>query len=146
MKAFITLIKRDLRLSFARGSDAMVTLFFFVLVASLFPFALGGDQIIIKKAATGIIWIAAVLSALLSLENIYHRDYEDGSFEPTVTLNIPLAGLKIANSLLPPKVKEQMVAQGIDLGEILKQVDKGAKPATLLEVKDGGDHVIISLE
>jgi len=81
MKAFFTLIKRDIRLSFSKGSDAMVTLFFFILVASLFPFALGGESLMIKKAAAGIIWVSALLSALLSLENIYHRDYEDGTFD-----------------------------------------------------------------
>ena len=81
MRAFFTLVKRDLRLSVARGSDAFVMLFFFVVVASLFPFALGGEQKLIARSAAGIIWIAAVLASLLSLENIYHRDEEDGSFD-----------------------------------------------------------------
>ena len=71
--------------------------------------------------------------------------YEGGK-EPEVTLNIPLTALKIANGLLPPKVKSQMLAQGINLEEILKQVDEGLEPTTLLDVKDGSEHVIISLE
>lgn len=80
MSAFSAIIKRDLRLSFSRGSSSMVTLFFFVVVVSLFPFAMGGEPAVLKHASSGIVWIAVVLASLLSLENIYHRDYEDGSF------------------------------------------------------------------
>lgn len=72
--------------------------------------------------------------------------YEGGKSEPEVTLNIPLTGLKIANNLLPPKAKEQMAAQGIDLAEILEQLGNGLEPTTLLDVKDGQEHIIISLE
>jgi len=54
--------------------------------------------------------------------------------------------LKIANAFIPEQAKKEMAAQGIDLGEILKQVDNGLEPATLLDVQDGNDHVIISLE
>jgi len=70
--------------------------------------------------------------------------YEGNESQPQVTLNIPLAGLKIANTFIPEQAKKQMAAQGIDLGEILKQVDNGLGPTTLLDVKDGNDHVIIS--
>ena len=57
-----------------------------------------------------------------------------------------IIGLKIVNGLLPPKAKKELEAQGIDLNEILKQLDQGMEPVTLVDVKDGSDHVIISLE
>jgi hypothetical protein len=72
--------------------------------------------------------------------------YEGDKPQPDVTLIYPLAGLKIANTLIPEQAKEQMAAQGIDLGEVIKQVDNGLGPTTLLDVKDGNEHVIISLE
>lgn len=71
--------------------------------------------------------------------------YEGGE-EPAVTLSIPLTALKIANGLLPPKVRAQMLTQGINLEEILKQINEGLEPTTLLDVKDGSEHIIISLE
>ncbi len=69
-----------------------------------------------------------------------------GKPEPKVTLKIPLTGLKIANSLLPPKVKEQMSAQGIELGKILEGFENGLEATTLLDVREKDERVIISLE
>jgi heme exporter protein B len=96
MSVFLAILFRDLRLSVTRGSEAMVTLFFFIITASLFPFALGAEQLTLQRAAPAIIWVVAVLAALLSLENVYHRDYEDGTFDalllsPVSTVHIILA-------------------------------------------------------
>ncbi len=94
MKSYITLIKRDLRLSLFRGSEGMVTLFFFVITASLFSIALGGEKTIVQRAAPAILWVSAVLASLLSLETIYHRDAEDGTFD--LLLLSPISPLGIA--------------------------------------------------
>lgn len=71
---------RSLRLNLRRGSEALVTVFFFVMVASLFALSLGGEQNIVSRAAPGIIWTSAALAALLALEGMYHRDFDDGTF------------------------------------------------------------------
>lgn len=76
-----TLICRDLRLTLGRGSEGLVTVFFFVLVATLFAVGLGGDAALIGAAAIGVIWVAAVLAALLTLEAVYHRDFDDGTLD-----------------------------------------------------------------
>lgn len=81
MTPYLALIRRDLRLSLFRSSEGMTTLFFFVVTASLFPFALGGEPALVQRAATGILWVTAVLASLLSLEALYHRDDEDGTFD-----------------------------------------------------------------
>jgi heme exporter protein B len=96
MSAYVSIIKRDLRLSVSRGSDSMTTLFFFVVVASLFPFALGSEPAALQHAAPAIIWISAVLASLLSLETLYHRDAEDGTFD--LLLLSPLSPLGLALS------------------------------------------------
>ncbi|MDP2206776.1 MAG: heme exporter protein CcmB [Alphaproteobacteria bacterium] len=75
------IVARDLRLTLGRGSEGLVTVFFFVLVVSVFALALGGDTALVARAAAGIIWTAAVLSALLTLESVYHRDYADGTLD-----------------------------------------------------------------
>lgn len=63
-----------------------------------------------------------------------------------VSLRIPLAGLKIANTLLPKQAKRQMAAYGITLEEIVKMIEDGIEPTVLLEVREENCHVKISLE
>lgn len=74
-------LHRSLRLNLRRGSEALVTVFFFVMIASLFALALGGEQTLVARAAPGIIWTSAALAALLALEGMYHRDFDDGTFD-----------------------------------------------------------------
>jgi heme exporter protein B len=74
-------LARSLRLHLRRGPEALVTVFFFVMIAALFALSLGGGQDIVARAAPGIIWTAAALAALLALESLYHRDYDDGTFD-----------------------------------------------------------------
>jgi heme exporter protein B len=96
MNSYLVMIKRDLRLYLTRGSEGMTALFFFVVTASLFPLALGGEQAVIQRIAPGIIWVSALLASLLSLETLYHRDEEDGTFDllqfsPVSPLGIAMA-------------------------------------------------------
>lgn len=81
MKPYLALIKRDLTLSFLRGSEGMTALFFFIVTAGLFPFTFGGEPDLLRRAAPGVLWISALLASLLSLETLYHRDEEDGTFD-----------------------------------------------------------------
>src|SRR3954463_15157983 len=94
MSRYASIIKRDLRLSVSRGSEGMTTLVFFAVTASLFPFALGSEPAVLRQAAPAIIWISAVLASLLSLETLYHRDAEDGTFD--LLLLSPLSPLGLA--------------------------------------------------
>jgi heme exporter protein B len=93
---YLAIITRDLRLSLLRGSEGMVTLFFFVITATLFSLALGGEQTVIQRAAPAIIWVSAVLASLLSLETIYHRDAEDGTFDLLLLSPISPIGIALA--------------------------------------------------
>ena len=89
------------RLIAGRGSEALATLFFFAVVACLFPFALGSDNVLLQKAAPGIIWIAALLAALLALEAVYARDFEDGTFDLLLMSPVSAAGVA-SGSTGPP--------------------------------------------
>ncbi|HCS23039.1 MAG TPA: heme exporter protein CcmB [Alphaproteobacteria bacterium] len=93
MSALVALVARDMRLTLGRGSEGLVTLFFFLMVVMVFALALGGDAALIGRAAAGIIWTAAVLSALLTLESVYHRDYADGTLD--LLLLSPLSAWQI---------------------------------------------------
>jgi heme exporter protein B len=99
MKPYLALVMRDLRLSLLRGSEGMVTLFFFVVTASLFSIALGGGQEVVARAAPAILWVSAVLAALLSLETVYHRDAEDGTFDLLMLSPLSPMGIALAKML-----------------------------------------------
>ncbi|QWF69425.1 heme exporter protein CcmB [Methylomonas paludis] len=80
-KAFFAVISRDLLLAFRRRAEMLNPLLFFVLVVTLFPLAVGAQPQLLQSIAPGIICVAALLAALLSLETLFRTDFEDGSLE-----------------------------------------------------------------
>ncbi|HEX2590108.1 MAG TPA: heme exporter protein CcmB [Rhizomicrobium sp.] len=72
---------RDLRLAFRAGGSAMLALAFFASVITLVPLGVGPDLRLLAKIAGGILWIAAVLAALLALDRLFQADYDDGSLD-----------------------------------------------------------------
>lgn len=91
-----TLLRRDIRLSFFRGSEGITALVFFFIVPSLFAIAFGGDVNQIRPVAASILWVSALLAALLSLDGIYHRDYEDGTFDMILHAPVAVTGVVAA--------------------------------------------------
>ena len=81
MSPFATLLLRDLKLAARSGGGAALALSFFALVATLVPLGVGADLKLLARVAGGILWVAAVLSALLSLDRLFQGDFEDGSLE-----------------------------------------------------------------
>ena len=81
LHSFGTLLLRDLRLAARSGGGAALALSFFALVATLVPLGVGADLKLLARVAGGILWVAAVLSALLSLDRLFQGDFEDGSLE-----------------------------------------------------------------
>jgi len=83
-------VKRDLLLAFKRPGDILNPLFFFAMVSTLFPLAIGpgGDQL--QILGPSVIWVAALLSSLLSLHSLYLSDLEDGSLDQLILSPQPL--------------------------------------------------------
>ena len=81
LNPFGTLLLRDLKLAARSGGGAALALSFFALVATLVPLGVGADLKLLARVAGGILWVAAVLSALLSLDRLFQGDFEDGSLE-----------------------------------------------------------------
>lgn len=77
----IAILQRDLRLAWRRPTDIVSVLFFFVMVASLFPLGVGPEMELLKKLGPGVLWVAALLATLLSLPGMFAEDYRDGSLE-----------------------------------------------------------------
>lgn len=81
MKAVSALIRRDLGVAMRQGSSLGTAIGFFLAVVMLLPIGLGPDQALMQRIAPGALWIALLLSVLLSADRIFQDDYEDGSLE-----------------------------------------------------------------
>jgi heme exporter protein B len=81
MSQFMSIVRRDLHLSFRQGMDSLMVVAFFVLAVVLFPFGIGPEANVLARIAPGVIWVAALLASMLSLERLFQADYEDGSLE-----------------------------------------------------------------
>lgn len=99
MNGFLRLVARDLRLALRQGSDATIAVMFFVLCVVLFPFGVGPEANILARIAAGVIWVAALLASLLSLERLFLTDFEDGSLELLALSRIPMEAVVLAKTL-----------------------------------------------
>jgi len=81
MSGFLFIVRRDLSLAFRQGLDSVMVVMFFVLACVLFPFGVGPEPHVLARIAAGVIWVAALLASMLSLERLFQTDYEDGSLE-----------------------------------------------------------------
>lgn len=79
--AFIQVVRKELIGAFRQQSDILNPIWFFVIVVTLFPLGIGTDPVLLARIAPGIIWVAALLAALLSFERLFKDDYIDGSLE-----------------------------------------------------------------
>ena len=81
MKPFINIIRHELKLILRQGMDSMMIVMFFIIVVILFPFGVGPEPNMLSKISAGVIWVAALLASILSLDRVYQTDFEDGSLE-----------------------------------------------------------------
>lgn len=96
LQAFFFLLRRDLLLALRNRAEYAVPLLFFVLVITLFPLALGAEPRLLERIAPGIIWVAALLASMLSLESIFRSDFDDGSLEQILLSAHPVGVLVLA--------------------------------------------------
>lgn len=135
MSAFWTLLKRDLRLAMREGGALGTVLGFYLIVVTLMPLGLGPDLNLLSRIAPGVLWIALLLAALLSLPRIFESDHEDGALEVMATGTLPLELAAAAKALA------HWITTGIPLAlltpvlGILLNLDLGVTPvlvATML--------------
>ena len=81
---------RDLRIAFRRRSDTAAALFFFVIVASLFPLGVGPEPQLLRTMAPGVVWVGALLASMLSLGRLFADDHQDGTLEQLMLSPCPL--------------------------------------------------------
>ena len=92
------IVHRDLLLALRRRSDVATALLFFVIVASLFPLGIGAEPNLLREIAPGVIWVAALLSSLLSLRRLFESDHGDGTLEQMLLGAAPLGVVVLAKA------------------------------------------------
>lgn len=95
-KLFLAMLVRDLRIAFRHRAEIMLPVIFFIVVVSLFPLAISPESEILSNIGPGVIWVAALLSVLLSLQSLFRSDYNDGSMEQILLSPYPGSLLMLA--------------------------------------------------
>jgi heme exporter protein B len=98
MTLFLAVLARDLRLSLRHGADTLAALLFFALTAALFPLAVGPAPETLGRIAPGIVWVCALLAALLPLDRLFGADMEDGSLDQLLLCGLPPAAIALAKA------------------------------------------------
>jgi len=89
-------LRRDLLLAYRRRSELLYPLFFLLVVVSLFPLGIGPSPDLLARIAPGVVWIAALLATVISLDNLFRADFEDGSLEQFILSGQSLGSIALA--------------------------------------------------
>jgi len=124
MSRFSVILGHELRLAVRQPGDAATVVVFFVLATVLFPFGVGPEPNMLARIAGGVIWVAALLAAMLSFERLFQADYEDGSLEQLVLSGLPMEVTVLAKVLahwlttgLPVLVAAPLLALMLNMGD-----------------------------
>jgi heme exporter protein B len=109
LQVFYCVLSRDITLALRRRTDVLTTLFFFIIVVSLFPLGVGSEREQLRVLGPGVVWVAALLASMLALERLFAADYEDGTLEQLLLTGQPLAVLVLG------KVVAHWVLTGLPL-------------------------------
>tara|TARA_B100000579_G_scaffold426263_1_gene433204 strand:+ start:354 stop:1022 length:669 start_codon:yes stop_codon:yes gene_type:complete len=90
LNSFAIILVRDLKLAFQQGMDSIMVVMFFIIAVVLFSFGVGPEANIMSRIAAGVIWVAALLASMLSLERLFDTDYKDGSLELLIVQPVSL--------------------------------------------------------
>lgn len=122
MSAFLAVIARDLRLARRQGTDVAMTLAFFVVVVAMFPLGLGPTPELLARIAPAVLWVTALLAAMLSFDRLFQQDSEDGGLDQLALSGLPLGLLALAKACahwlttgLPMLVLAPMLAVSLNL-------------------------------
>ncbi|MDH4190442.1 MAG: heme exporter protein CcmB [Betaproteobacteria bacterium] len=107
--AFLLVIRRDLQVALRRKGDLLNVLVFFVIVASLFPLGVGPEPNQLRAMAPGVVWVAALLAALLSLPRLFAADHLDGTLEQMLIAARPLPAVVLG------KIASHWIVAGLPL-------------------------------
>ena len=90
LNTFLQVIRRDLSLAVRQKADVLNTLFFVVVVVTIVPLGIGPEPNLLRSIAPGVVWVAALLAAILSLPRLFANDHADGTLEQMLLSAEPL--------------------------------------------------------
>jgi heme exporter protein B len=137
MRRFGALLRRELQLSLRHGGDTLAGLLFFLVAASLFPLAVGPGPELLGRMAPGIVWVCALLAALLPLDRLFGADFEDGSLDQLMLSGLPASAVALA------KVCAHWLVTGLPLLlaaapiAVMLRIDEAALPALMAGLVPG---------
>ncbi len=99
LKFLFTVIRRDVLLAARRRGDWLTAQFFFVIVVSMFPLGIGPEPGMLRTIGPGVVWVAALLASLLSLDRLFADDYRDGTLEQAMLSPCPIALLTLGKAI-----------------------------------------------
>ena len=97
-RAFAAIIHRDLALAFSQGGGAGLGVAFFLIIVALLPLGIGPDLNLLARIAPGLLWVSLLLATLLTLDRIFHADFEDGSLDLMIIGPLPLELVVVAKA------------------------------------------------
>mgnify|MGYP003946650145 CR=1 FL=1 len=92
-------LQREVSLAMRQKGEVLTPLVFFVVIASLFPLGIGPESALLLRMAPGVLWVSALLAAMLSLQRLFSTDYSDGTLEQMALSTTPLGLLVLAKSV-----------------------------------------------
>lgn len=95
----LAMLRREVSLALRQKGEVLTPLVFFVVIASLFPLGVGPESALLLRMAPGVLWVSALLAAMLSLQRLFATDYADGSLEQMALSPTPLGLLVVAKAL-----------------------------------------------
>lgn len=137
MTAFWAMLGRELRLSVRHGADTLAAVLFFVLAGALFPLAIGPAPETLARMAPGIVWVCALLAALLPLDRLFGADFDDGSLDQLLLSGLSPSAVAIVKALA------HWLATGVPLLlaagplAVMLQLDLAAVPILLASLVPG---------
>ena len=128
MSGFLHIVARDLRLAVRQGSAITMAVGFFVIVVILFPLGVGPELNILTRISAGVLWVAALLACLLSLDRLFQADFEDGSLDLLVLSAIPLELIVLAKCLAHWLTTAMPLVAAAPVAALLLNLDTGTLP------------------
>ncbi|MEI8324770.1 MAG: heme exporter protein CcmB [Betaproteobacteria bacterium] len=98
-QVMLAVLKREVSVALRQKGEVLTPLVFFVVIASLFPLGIGPEAALLSRMAPGVLWVSALLAAMLSLQRLFATDYADGSLEQMALSTTPLGLLVLAKAL-----------------------------------------------
>ena len=132
MRAIASLLGRDLRLALRLGGGGGIGIAFFVLTVLLIPLGVGPETATLARIAGGVLWIAALLAALLSLDRIFQADFEDGSLDQLMLSPLALEQVVLAKCVAHWLTTGLPMALIAPLLGVMLQLPASALPALVI--------------